>query len=182
MAGWRNEHAGFDAFGLGFGGVVAVRVALVDVKSVNDGGRVDQHGRVIGGFVHFEADGTEILGGFGLVHFIGGHKLRRIFGDVAGAEIVGITADDGDRFVNENPAAGSFAAIVALRHVDDIAGGGSFQGDPDGFQRRVFALSAVLFIHNGGGDIPVRRRGGDGERQGDKSGQQFFHAGFLFDK
>ena len=79
------------------------------------------------------------------------------------------------QFVNENPAAGGFAMIVALRDMDDIARSRLFQGVPDGFQRRVFGGARVLFLADGGGDIPIRTESGHGERQADENGQQFFH-------
>ena len=173
-------HAGFDAFGLAFDGMVAVRVALVDVEAVDDGSRAFQRVGLVGGGPHLEADRADVHGGLGLVHFVGGLEHRRIFDDVAGAEIVGIAADDGDRFVNENPAAGGFAMIVALRDMDDIARSRLFQCVPDGFQRRVFGGARVLFLADGGGDIPIRAEGGHGECDTDENGQQFFHVVLLF--
>ena len=126
-------HTGFNAFGLAFDGVVAVRVALIDVKTVDDGGLSFQCVSLVGGGPHLEADRADIHGGLGLVHFIGGFEHRRIFGNIADAEVIGITADDGDRFVNENPTTGGLAVVIALCNVDYIAGGGFFKGIPDGF-------------------------------------------------
>ena len=111
----------------------------------------------------------------GLVHFVGGFEHRRIFGDIACAEVVGIAADDGNRFVNENPTAGGLAVVIALCDVDNITRGGFFQGVPDGLQRRIFGCAFVLFLADAGGDIPIRAEGGHGEREAEENGQQFFH-------
>ena len=147
-------HTGFNAFGLAFDGVVAVRVALIDVKTADDGGLSFQCVSLVGGGPHLEADRADIHGGLGLVHFIGGFEHRRIFGNIADAEVIGITADDGDRFVNENLSTGSFSVVIALCDVDNIT---------------------ILLLACSGGDIPFRTESGHGEGDADENGQQFFH-------
>ena len=184
MAGadaWRNHvHSCFDAFGFAFDSMIAVRIALVNVKSVDDGGCVDKCGRVIGGFVHFEADGSDVHGGFGLVHFIGGLEHRRILGDVSCAEVVGIAADNGDWFVDENPPAGGLSMVIALCNVNYITWGGLFQGAPDRLQRGVFGGTCIFLFSDIGGYIPFRAEGGHGKGEADENGQHFFHVLLLF--
>ena len=159
-----EPHAGLDAFGFALGVVIAVHEGLVDHDAVEDhvGARAVRE---------LQRDDADALG---VVLVVRGLDLGGELGEVAGGEVVGVAALDGDGLVDDDLARAEEAGVVAGGHVDGVAGLGGLHRVEQGLEG-FFLRAGAFFLAVGLGDVEVGAEDGRADREAHQGHQEFFH-------